>query len=94
MAARKNKIRHDENTKAKIQASQLVNRLQDHILGKVDMPASAVSAALGLLRKVMPDLSSAEIKSETVHRYVARVPEKAQTPEAWQQQHSPEATQH
>lgn len=86
MAARKRKIRHDENTRDKIQASQIVNRLTKHILGEVDMPASAVTAALGLLRKVMPDLSSAEIKQETTVRYVARMPAKASDTKAWQQQ--------
>ena len=87
MAARTKKIRHDEETRAKIQASQLINRLTDHILGRIEMPASAVTAALGLLKKVMPDLSSAEIKSETTVRYVARLPEKAPTVTQWQKQH-------
>jgi hypothetical protein len=36
-------------------------------------------------------LSSTEVKSETTVRYVARIPDKAATAEAWQQQHSPEA---
>lgn len=94
VAARSKKIRHDEETRAKIQASQLINRLTGHVLGNFEMPASAVTAALGLLRKVMPDLSSAEIKSETTVSYVARVPEKALNTATWQQQHSPEATQH
>jgi hypothetical protein len=35
-------------------------------------------------------LSSAEIKSETTVRYVARIPDKAQTAETWQEQHAPE----
>ena len=43
---------------------------------------------------VHPRLTSAEVKSETTVRYVARVPEKATTTPAWQQQHAPEATQH
>lgn len=92
MAARKNKIRHDENTKAKIQASQLVNRLQDYIFGRCKMEPAAVSAALGLLRKTLPDLSSVESKNETTVRYVARIPEKAATPTEWQEQHSPSQT--
>ena len=62
MAARKRKIRHDENTREKIRASQLINRLQDHILGKVDMSATQVSAALGLLRKTLPDLATQQIE--------------------------------
>ncbi len=42
---------------------------------------------------VHPRLASSEVKSETTVRYVARVPEKAQTGKAWQQQHAP-ATKH
>jgi hypothetical protein len=60
MPARTRKIRHDENTRDKIQVSQIINRLTGHILGKVDMPASAVTAALGLLRKKLPDMAAVE----------------------------------
>jgi hypothetical protein len=63
MAARINKIRHDEETRAKIQTSQLINRLQDHIFGKVDLVPTQVQSALGLLKKTLPDLS----QSETTH---------------------------
>lgn len=62
MGARIRKIRHDENTRAKIQASQIVNRLQAHIRGEVDMPNSAVNAALGLLRKTLPDLAQVTLE--------------------------------
>lgn len=86
MAARTTKIRHDDETRAKIQGSQLINRLQDHVLGAVDLKPTQVTAALGLLKKIIPDLSAAEIKSETTVRYVARMPEKAQTVTAWQKQ--------
>lgn len=61
MAARTVKIRHDENTRAKIKASQLINRLTNHVLGKVDMKPTQVAAALGLLKKSVPDLSSVEL---------------------------------
>lgn len=30
-----------------------------------------------------------KLEAEHVHRYIARVPEKANSTEAWQQQHSP-----
>lgn len=61
MAARTRKIRHDAETRDKIQASQLVNRLTAHALGNVDMKPTQVTAALGLLRKVIPDLAATEI---------------------------------
>lgn len=80
--------------RVKIQNSNILNALIEHIEGRRDMSATQVSAGLGLLRKVMPDLSSAEIKSETTVRYVARVPEKAANSESWQQKHSPVATAH
>ena len=61
MAARIRKIRHDEETRLKIQSSQLVNALQKHVLGKNKMTPSMVNAGLGLLRKTMPDLTSGEL---------------------------------
>ena len=92
MAARSVKIRHDDETRSKIQTSQLINRLSDHVLGKVDLKPTQVAAALGLLRKTIPDLSQAENKTEVIHRYVARLPAKAPNAEKWQEQHSPTTT--
>jgi hypothetical protein len=59
MAARLNR-RHQDFVREKIRASQLVNRLEEHVLGKVDMTATQVTAALGLLKKCVPDLSAVE----------------------------------
>ena len=78
-----------DDHRVKIQNSNILNALVEHVEGKREMSATQVSAGLGLLRKIMPDLSSAEIKSESVVRYVARVPDKATTPDKWQQQHEP-----
>lgn len=58
MAARANKIRHDEETRAKIQAAQIINRLQSCVNGEVSLDAQQVSAAKTLLNKVLPDLSA------------------------------------
>jgi hypothetical protein len=60
MAARINK-RHQDMVREKIRASQLVNRLENHVLDDVEMSASQVNAALGLLRKVIPDLKVQEL---------------------------------
>lgn len=57
MAARKLK-RLSDDWRAKIQTSMLINRLSDHVEGKVELSKSQVSAALGLLKKTAPDLSS------------------------------------
>jgi len=61
MAARK-KIRHDENTRLKIQAAQLINRLSDHANGKVELSATQVRAIEVLLRKTLPDLSDVRME--------------------------------
>jgi hypothetical protein len=61
MAARTRKPFHDERTRLKIKTSQIINRLSDHILGKVDMKPSQVTAGLGLLKKTVPDLQATEI---------------------------------
>ena len=61
MAARTRKIRHDENTRDKIRVSQIINRLQNHIDGKIDLTTSQVSAANTLLRKCLPDLASTDL---------------------------------
>ena len=60
MAARTNRINHDPKTIEKIKASQLINRLTDHILNDYEMKKSQVSAALGLIKKVVPDLAATQ----------------------------------
>jgi hypothetical protein len=96
MAARKNKIRHDENTRLKIKAGQLTERLQNHALGFCEMTPTQVKAAEICLRKIMPDLSMVESNSTVEHRYVARVPDKAASPQDWLEKNVglPAETQH
>lgn len=60
MAARRN-LKHDQETREKIQTSQLVNRLTDHANGTVEMTSTQVKAAEILLRKSLPDLSSVTV---------------------------------
>lgn len=92
MAARTTKIRHDDETRAKIQASQLVNRLQNHVFGKCELTPTQVRCAEILLRKSIPDLSSTENKTEVVHRYVARMPAPVKDMGEWQKRYTPTAT--
>lgn len=65
MAARINKIRHDDETRARIQTSQLINRLENHILNDLDLKPTQVTAALGLLKKTLPDLANVELSSDS-----------------------------
>lgn len=84
-------VMSDEH-RVKIQNSNILNALIEHVQGDREMSATQVSAGIALLRKVMPDLSAAENKTEVVHRYVARLPEKAKSTETWQKQHAPQTT--
>ena len=78
MATRIN-LKHDAETRAKIQTSQLINRLQSHANGEVEMTSTQVRAAEVLLKKAVPDLQaithsgdeeSGPIKLETVMRWM------------------------
>ena len=54
--------RVDQKTRDKIQATQIVNRLQKHILADDDvMTVSQVNAARVLLNKILPDLKAVEV---------------------------------
>lgn len=59
MAARLNR-HHQDMVREKIRASQLINRLEDHIFEDKEMTSTQVNAALGLLKKCVPDLKSIE----------------------------------
>lgn len=78
--------------RTKIANSQILKCLLEHVQGTREMSATQVSAGIALLRKVMPDLSASDNTTEVVHRYVARLPEKAKSTEAWQKQHAPQTT--
>lgn len=52
MAARLRQT-HQEDVKKKIQASQLVNRIQNHALGETEMTSTQLDAAKFLLNKLI-----------------------------------------
>jgi len=64
MAARSVKIRHDEETRAKIQTSQLLNRLNDHVFSDTDISQTQMKAIEILLRKTLPDLAAVQISGD------------------------------
>lgn len=49
-----------EEHRASIQASQIINRLTDFVNSKVSLSPAQVTAALGLLRKCVPDLAAVD----------------------------------
>lgn len=58
MAARTLRPKHTDEIRNKIRASQLVNRLENHVFGEVEMNSTQVTAALGLLKKCVPDIQA------------------------------------
>ncbi len=87
MPARTNKIRHDENTRAKIQAAQIINRLYGHVMGEIELDAAQVSSAKTLLAKVLPDMKAIEHTGDVTQTIVSAKP---LTPEQWAKQHGGE----
>ena len=66
MAARIRK-KHQDEVRAKIQASQLINRLQNHALSEEvdELKPSQLRAIEILLKKSLPDLQSTEITGDS-----------------------------
>lgn len=65
MAGRKAGYRHNEDTRAKIKAEVIIQRLTKNVTSsKPIMTASQVNAAKVLLAKVLPDLKAVEHSGE------------------------------
>jgi hypothetical protein len=67
--ARRLNPKHEQVTRDKIRGSQLINRLMAFANGEVEMQPHQVTAALGLLRKVLPDLASQELTIDHVQPF-------------------------
>lgn len=63
MAARL-RLKHQDEVRAKIQASQLINRLMSHIDGTVELSTSQVKSIEILLKKSVPDLSAVTLSGD------------------------------
>lgn len=72
--------------RTKIGNSKILKHLIEHATGERDMSSTQVTAAIALLRKVMPDLSNVEMGGEVKHSYVARLPEPVDSMDEWQKQ--------
>ena len=60
--------RHHEDTRKKIKAQQLINRLQKHIdAGKPMLDATQVNGIKILLNKVLPDLQAVTLDANVEH---------------------------
>lgn len=50
--------------RVKIQNSNILNALIEHVEGTREMSATQVTAGLGLLRKIMPDLATTTVQGD------------------------------
>lgn len=64
MPARIRKIKHDDETRAKIKAAMIINRFHDCLEGKIVLDAQQVSVGKALLSKVLPDLSTTTLTGD------------------------------
>lgn len=64
MAGREPGFRMTSEHRTKIANSQILKCLLEHVEGTREMSASQVTAGLGLLKKVMPDLGTVTISGD------------------------------
>ena len=72
MAARKTLLT-SPLTRERIKTGMLVSRLESLAEGLIDMPPHAVTAALGLLKKVMPDLQAVTLSGDAENPLHTRI---------------------
>jgi hypothetical protein len=84
--AKRKMLFHPDCVREKIRTSQLINRLEKCAFGEISLTMTQLRAIEILLRKSIPDLVAAEIKSEQTHRYVVEVPAVLDR-DAWQQKY-------
>lgn len=68
--ARSRKRMHDEDTRQRIQAALIINRLTDCLNGKVELTQAQVTCGKTLLNKVLPDLTSTTLKGDKDNPFV------------------------
>lgn len=66
-------VRLTDEHRTKIQKSKILNRLIGHAEGTEEMTATQVTAALGLLKKALPDLSAVTLSGDSEQPLVLNV---------------------
>ena len=80
----------DDTVRQRIKAGFIIEKLQDHIMGQVNMTATQVTAALGLLKKALPDLQAVEHSGEVENtQYVISDQPEPQSHEEWLARYKP-----
>ena len=77
-----------DRIRQKIADAQVANTLIAHVKGSAKLEASQVTAAIALLRKVVPDLQSAEMTIDHAQPF-AVLPAQIESSEAWEDAFAP-----
>jgi hypothetical protein len=90
MRGRKPGFHMSDEHRTKIANAQVLNRLIDHHLGRLELSKTQVDVGLALLRKVLPDLSQVEVSGEQEirHTIMPTIP----SPEEWEAEHANEVS--
>jgi hypothetical protein len=78
---------HPEQVRARIRATELINRLQSHIFDGLELSLSQVRAIDILLAKCVPNLTSTTVVADVTHRYVVELPSMLSR-EEWEKKYS------
>lgn len=63
----RHRLNHNESCREKIRTSQLLNRLQDHAFGRIDLNPCQIKSIEILLKKTLPDLVAVEGHLHVTH---------------------------
>jgi hypothetical protein len=84
--AKRKMLLHPNYVREKIRTPQLLHKCA---LGEISLTVTQLRAIEILLRKCLPDLAAAEIKSERTHLYVIEAPRMLGR-EEWQEKYGPQ----
>ncbi len=73
MAGRTAGFRMSDEHRVKIQNSNILNALVEHVEGKREMSSTQVTAAVALMKKVLPDLQATQISGDAENPLVINV---------------------
>ena len=62
-------LEHDERIRADIEILPIIECLTQFVKGEIEMTSPQVGAALGLLKKALPDLSTAEHAADVAQHH-------------------------
>ena len=77
-----------EETRAKIDTTTIVNKLINHVKGDLKLEASQIRAAEILLKKTLPDLSATELSQDPDRPINPTISDKPMDKDEWKEKHS------